>query len=213
MRHTWKASATEHRGQKQVKMEIWMRNFYELHKYNPYLGKFTLEQLMSGCGMDVGDVPDYHAAMGYLTEQRRKLADAMEDFFGGKDYQKYKDLNLTNDEMFARMMRNAVYFNVFPVMSAAPKEEDEPRFYRLMSLKDFVRAMERRRDCIITEVDRKARMLNTLSTNLPEAALQYHSKSLELDGVFQHKCSKCGKSFSSQDILVMHRNKHHKVGK
>lgn len=210
MSETWKAVVKTHRGARQKKMETFLKEFYELHCRNMYGGRFTLECLMNNCGMERDYVPDYQCAMAYLGEQRKLLCEVVGRFFSSEDHRKHRVDGMDDGEMFEKLMRAAVSWKVYPVMTVVDERREEIRAYRLMTLKDFVRAKKRRMTCIVTEVGEFVTTMEALKAELPEAKRLYGKPpELIIGGVFKHVCEKCGKSFMCQDHMFQHYKKYH----
>jgi len=213
MARTWRGGlggTSAPRGTKQRRMRIFLLRFYQEHRDNVHDATFTLREFMESAGLDHENTKDYHAAIHFLMDQRKKTGTVLDAFFSSPDYQHYVNDGLTNDQLFDRMMEAAISWEVYPVMSAAAVNPGSEEGYRLMSLDDFIALKERRMNSIVNEIQGFVPTYLKLTQKFPELAARYSAPALpEIDGTLRVTCEKCGATFSGQSYLIQHYLRKH----
>lgn len=213
MARTWRGilgSSSGPRGVRQRRMRTFLLSFYQKHMQDMHDATFTLDEFMENSGLDLANTKDYHAAIRFLMEQRKKTSLVTDAFFSAPEYQHYVNDGLTNDQLFDKMMEAAVTWEVYPVMSAAAVNPGSEDGYRLLTLDDFIALKERRMNSIVNEVQDFVPMYLKLTQRFPELASRYSAPALpEFDGTLRITCDKCGATFRSQNYLVQHYLKRH----
>ena len=213
MARTWRGGlggTSAPRGTKQRRMRIFLLRFYQEHRDSVHDATFTLREFMESAGLDHENTKDYHAAIHFLMDQRKKTGTVLDAFFSSPDYQHYVNDGLTNDQLFDRMMEAAISWEVYPVMSAAAVNPGSEEGYRLMSLDDFIALKERRMNSIVNEIQGFVPTYLKLTQKFPELAARYSAPALpEIDGTLRVTCEKCGATFSGQSYLIQHYLRKH----
>jgi len=169
---------------------------------------FKMEEIMAANGMDFNDKNDYQRAMGYFIEQRKAIHKAMKLFWKSRKYHQFVKDGLTNEQMFEKLIRAAVSWNIYP-MYADPYDQYT---YKLFDFDSYLQLKERRAHAIITETERVSDELATAKEALPQIEARYAKPQLSGGDNFvglpsaKNDCpyTGCKESFSDQEDLVNH---------
>ena len=197
-------------GRRQRDMKEYLYKLYKAHKADQMETHFTLEEMLTACGMDKNLMTDYQCAANFLASQRQKLSRVADEFFGSAEYEKHLEEGLGDAEMFELMVKAAVSNEIYPLRSEANSHPGSLDGYHLMTLTDFAEMQKMRMKSIVSEIKVLVPKFQKLTAKFPELSARYEAPALPApDGLLRTTCDICGKTFTDQKNIVKHYQRFH----
>lgn len=156
--------------------------------------------------------PKYNVVVGFFSEERKKLKEAIEVIATSERFQELRASDTDPDDLFRYMANSCLEMGIYPLVADAPQPFMEGEI-KILERADFQEIIHNRTTRIASEIREKVERTRAIEQSGIPVLDGMQKATLEDGSLFTLPaaitCDKCGKILLDQDDVVRHYREEH----